>query len=294
MRRSAMLTSLIFSGAALVFSLASFLNKPKDAECSSIHEKDEIPSVDAGSEIYLKGLLSSIKASIRFSKEITQQEGILSLLDEIENRCVVVQSGNDELRVKFVTLQGSIEHALACSQVLGEIVQLIGIIHTPTPATPLCTKPDQIDAGLLDESIRYDMEKLLTIRSRAQIVREYLLNGGKLYVVYPEGGLEKRTPQQQNMYTEALHEYAERLIDWKLPSTEIDPDSVGAAYLFKNQQGQVFAFSIKSRQANDPQDQSEWGIWFGPIDHPIVEHRINTIFDYLNSNEGPDLRAELL
>ena len=130
---------------------------------------------------------SHIRACLSYNKEIhSRKTPFFSLLQEIEKNGFVLETGSDDLRVKFVNLQGCIEHVLACSQALGEITSLIGVIHTPTVATPLCVQPDEpISDGILDESIRHDLDKLLTVRSRAQIVREYLMKGGKLYMVYP-------------------------------------------------------------------------------------------------------------
>lgn len=267
----------IISGAALLVSLASFYN-------SSHEEKKE--------DRFTNKILTSVKSCIEYNQDITQKDDILQLLSTIKEDYQSVATGSDDLRVKFVNSQGCIEHVLACYQALGEIDQLIGVIHTPTPATPLCVKPEGRVEDILDESIRYDLAKLLTVRSRAQIVREYLIKGGKLYVVYPKGGLEKRTVEQQHIYRDELQRYKGRLFDWMLATMEMHPDMIRATYLFRNTEGQVYAFSIKARQANDIQPKAEWGIWLGPIDDAKVAKRINSVFDYLADNEGPDIRSE--
>lgn len=244
-------------------------------------------------ERFRKKLLENVKACIDYNKDIANKDEIQQLLATMELDHKVIETGSDELRVKYVSSQGCIEHVLACSQALGEIDQLIGVIHTPTPATPLCVKPEGNVQGILDETIRYDLRKLLTVRSRAQIVREYLMKGAKLYVVYPKGGFEKRTPDQQKIYREELERYAGNLIDSVLANTTIDLDMIGATYLFRNPQRQVFAFSIKSRQANDIQSLSEWGMWFGPVLEPVICERVNEVFDYLAREGGPDVRKEV-
>lgn len=238
-------------------------------------------------------LLENVKACIDYNKDIPEKDKIQVLLAAMEQDLKVVETGNDDLRIKYVNSQGCIEHVLACSQALGEIDQLIGVIHTPMPATPLCIKPEGNFEGILDETIRYDLRKLLTVRSRAQIVREYLMKGAKLYVVYPKGGFEKRTTDQQKIYREELERYAGSLIDSVLASTNIEPDMIGATYLFRNPQRQVFAFSIKSRQANDIQTQAEWGMWFGPVLEPTICSRVNEVFDYIATEGGPDVRREI-
>jgi len=238
-------------------------------------------------------LLNRVKECIQHSSEITKKEELFSLVDALAHSGSISEMGSDDLRGKYVFTQGSIEHVLACAMVLGEVDHLVGVIHTPTPATPLCTKGDNLDDQLLDPSIRYDLEKLLTVRSRAVIVREYLELGGKLFIAYPKGGLEKRTQQQQEVYRQELAKYADRLFDAVLSCAEIDPAMVGATYFFKDASGSTCTFSIKSNQANNPQSLSEWAMWFGKIKDPVISKRVNEILNYLEANNGPNLRLEL-
>jgi hypothetical protein len=240
-----------------------------------------------------KLLLNRVRECIHHSSEIAKKDEIFKLLDALDHNGSVAELGSDDLRGKYVFAQGSIEHVLACAMVLGEVDHLVGVIHTPTPATPLCTQVDNLDDQLLDPSIRYDLEKLLTVRSRAVIVREYLELGGKLFIAYPKGGLEKRTQLQQETYKQELAKYADRLYDAVLSCTEMDPAMVGATYLFKDALGTLCAFSIKSTQANNPQSLSEWAIWFGKIKDPLISQRVNEILDYLEANDGPNVRVEL-
>lgn len=229
-----------------------------------------------------------IKKCIEQNPLIPQKSELNHLIKSIQQNQVVIEKGNDDLRVKFVNAQGYIEHVLACMQVLGDIHELVGIIHTPMPATPLCTKQDHIDQTLLSDSIRSNKEKLWTVRSRAQVVRDYLHKGGKLYVVYPKGGYEKRSAEQQLVYKEELNNFQSNLIDFVLNTDEMDPEMIGASYFFRNSQNQRFFFSIKAHQANDPQNSSEWAIWFGPVEHPQIAERIQTLFHYFERVKGPE------
>lgn len=238
-------------------------------------------------------ILDRVRTSVLASSDITQKEEVLTLIDSLERGSVVAETGSDALRAKYVHLQGSIEHILAGAMVLGEIHSLVGVIHTPTPATPLCTKVDNLDAELLDESIRHDLDKLLTVRSRAVIIREYLENRGRLFVVYPKGGLEKRTAEQQVIYKQELDRYVGHLFDGVLSCSTMDPEMIGATYFFRNKHDEIFSFSIKAKQANAPTDHSEWAIWIGKASDDVVKERINSILDYLKAHGGPDLQSEL-
>lgn len=210
-----------------------------------------------------------------------QTEEINTLFDQLEVNRQVLETGSDDLRIKYVHVQGCIEHMLAKKQALGEISGLTGIIHTPLPATPLCVKPESTSS--------IDPKKWETVLSRAQIVREYLLKGSTLYIVYPEGGLQKRTPEQQKIYAEALEQFADNLIDCTLATPEIEPDMIGATYLFYDKDNQPYAFSIKARQITDMQPQAEWGMWFGPLSNENISARVEAILEYLTPLGGPSI-----
>ncbi|MBS0626098.1 MAG: hypothetical protein JSS32_08620 [Verrucomicrobia bacterium] len=236
--------------------------------------------------IHLAVLIISILTRISSCADYNEE-----ILNELKTAGKKIEIGNDDLRVRYVNMQGCIEHQLACALALGEIDQLAGVIHTPMPATPLCIKPQEGYEEILDESIRNDPQKLYTVLSRAKIVREYLTKGAKLYIAYPQGGLEKRNGEQQNTYREELERYSGTLVDTILNDTQIPPEMIGATYLFRSE-GQVYAFSIQSRQVNDIQALTEWGLWFGPVDHPEIAARVDAVFDYLSQAGGPDLRQE--
>ncbi len=178
------------------------------------------------------------------------------MIDLLEKEGVYQQRGGDDLRVKFVTLQGVIEHVLTCASALGEIHKLEGMIHTPAPATPLCASIQKVDMALLDRSIRQDLKKLLTVQSRAHTVRQYLHQGSRLVVTYPESGLALRSPEQRAKYQQLLAIFPENLVDRPLKVKALDDQMIGATYFFQNQQGRAFAFSIMSKQAIDPRDDS--------------------------------------
>ncbi|NNM44168.1 MAG: hypothetical protein HKM07_07485 [Chlamydiae bacterium] len=251
-------------------------------------------AMESSENEFSKKFFSNLRSSIEFTSNIPQKDQIYQILSTLETEHCALETGSDDLRVKFVHLQGCIEHMLACFQALGDIEELIGVIHTPMPATPVCIQPGGDISDILDESIRYNSDKLLTVRSRAQIVREYLLKGGKLLIAYPQGGLEKRSEAQQKTYLNELAHFSGKLLESVLSTDKIAEEMVGATYLFRNSDKQVFAFSIKSRQANDIRSQDEWGIWFGSIHEKEVQKRINHIFDYLTNNGAPDIRKEIL
>lgn len=275
--------AVVLSCCAIALSGMTFLS----------HRHVVVNLQESHDEPYSETVLERVEQCIRHNQPQSHQEEMLELIQQLKQNGYYSEEGSDDFRVKFVGSQGTIEHVLACAQALGEIHHLVGIIHTPTPATPLCTYPNEDPSlGLLDEAIANDLNKVLTVRSRAQIVREYLNKNGTLYITYPRGGLEKRTPEQQAIYAEALSQFPGHLIDWVLNSDSLPNDRIGATYLFRDNEDDVYAFSIKSTQAREPLDSVLWGIWFGVISNPAVSERVTDVLDYLDTLNGPNVRAE--
>ncbi|MFA6915359.1 MAG: hypothetical protein WC222_03100 [Parachlamydiales bacterium] len=182
----------------------------------------------------------------------------------IEKGVFEITASDQEVRPYFVALQGIVEHVL--SNELGNSVRsLTGVIHTPMPATPLCTKGN-VSEELVDSSIEKDPLRLFTVKARTTIIRDYLFHGGDLYVVYPKEGLTKRTAIQQQIYKNELNTYPSHLFDRPLDCECIDNDLIGASYLFKTSDGKLFAFAIKIPQANSPQELGCFGLWFGEFE----------------------------
>lgn len=179
----------------------------------------------------------------------------------VEAGVLEVSDTDEQTRPYFVGLQAIVEYTLALGLHHGEIASLTGVIHTPMPATPLCTTGD-ISGGLVDPEVEQDDGRAFTVQSRAQIIRHYLAEGGSLYVVYPEGGLEKRSQQQREIYRAEVQAYS-TLFDRPINCGGIEVDQTGAFYVFTNQAGRKFAFAIKMTQANNLQRRVDAGLWFG-------------------------------
>lgn len=195
----------------------------------------------------------------------------------VQKGVLEVTATDKEVRPYFVALQGIVEHVLAYE--LGKSVQsLTGVIHTPMPATPLCTEGN-VSKELVDPSIEEDPLRLFTVKARTTIVRDYLYQGGDLYIVYPKEGMIKRTEIQQQTYQKELENYPTHLFDRPLDCELIPNDLVGAFYLFKNTEGKLFAFAIKMTQANSPQDLGSFGLWFGEVAKSPVSDRISNVLE---------------
>ncbi|QVL57082.1 MAG: hypothetical protein KFB93_06790 [Simkaniaceae bacterium] len=182
-------------------------------------------------------------------------------------------TGKDaEVRPLFVTAQGDFERTLALFLKEKKVKFIGGVIHTPTPTTALCTK-GEISENLVNESIMRDQRRLYTVMKRPGIIREFLKNGGRLIVAYPEKGREKRTPEQLALFEEAKATYR-GIKDSPLPIDELDPEMIGATYYIRTNDNEDFAFAIMARQANAPEDDQTWALWFGSRDDLEVTERM--------------------
>jgi len=242
---------------------------------------------------YVEDVLDLVEACIRFDDRLMDKAPLNQLALQLRNTGWMLECGGDDLRVKYVSTQGIIEHVLSCALARGEITDLVGVIHTPCPATPLCTVPfEDPTEGLLDPSIAEDAQKKLTVRSRAQILRDYLHLGGHLFVTYPESGIQRRSLDQLSVYQDLVANFPNHLHDWPLHIDSLDPDMIGATYLFRTHDGHTYAFSIKARQTNQPTDESEWGMWLGLVSSPVIAERIDRVEQYLHAVGGPEWMNE--
>lgn len=211
------------------------------------------------------------------------KDGVCALLDELAASSCVTRDGKDaDQRPIFVGAQADFERLFAQLLNKKEIISLFCIIHTPAPATPLCTK-GEISEGLVDPSLLNDPERLLTVKKRPDILRDYLRSGGTLYTVYPKGGRNIRSLEQLQILDSLLEEYPEHLFAQELDCAEIPRHLIGATYLITFADFQQVALSLRSYQANRPADD-EWGIWFGPLSNPAVAERLDEVFSFLDEN----------
>ncbi len=217
---------------------------------------------------------------------------VLDLIQGLQKSGYVIRTGQDAaLRPAYVGAQAEMEKAMAYLLSRQQISELIGIIHTPMPATPLCTE-GEVSSELVDPSLAADERRMYTVKERSTIVREYLQQGGVLYVAYPQGGREKWTSAQLAIYDRLREQYPSTLIDSALNCAQLDRDMVGATYLFKNPQGGWICFGIQAPQANAPNDDQKWGIWYGSLDNPQVKQRLKSVLKYLSDCGGPDLLSD--
>jgi hypothetical protein len=231
-------------------------------------------------------LVDQVEIHVRENDSYPAQEAILSLIEELRASQHVSQIGNDDARVPFVTLQAEIEGFLTDLYKDGLIRDLVGIIHTPTPATPVCTDLQNIEQAM-DPLIRSDQQKQNTVRSRVSIIRDYLEAEAPLYVVYPAKGLNLRSEQQQEIYKNNLLNYPNALHDVPLEQEKFDsPLRVGATYLFCGSKGELCSFSIRASQANAPAVDTDWALWFGPVSSPVIAERIEEISTFLEENHA--------
>lgn len=188
-------------------------------------------------------------------------------------------TGKDvDLRPLYVTAQGDFERALTLFLKEKKVKFVGGVIHTPTPTTPLCTE-GEINDTLVDESMKGDQRRLSTVTKRSEIIREYLRNGGKLIVAYPEKGKEKRSTQQLAIFEEAKATFP-GITDLPLTVDHLDPEMVGATYFIRTNDGEDFIFAIMARQANAPEDDQTWAIWFGSRESLEIKERLTAFSAY--------------
>ena len=230
--------------------------------------------------LLIASLLCFVSASCESEKLVIDTAEKFSennLFNELTSSPVVSRTGTDaELRPLFVNAQADLEKALVFLLQEGKIKNSIWIIHTPAPATPLCTR-GEISEGLVDPSIEKDPIRLLTVIKRPDIIRSYLDAGGTLVSLYSPGGRSQRTPEQLAILDHLLAHY-ENLHAAEL-NQPISKEHIGATYLFQLE-GEDLVFSLKSYQANQPTDD-QWAIWLGSSKNPLIMNRLEEVRDFI-------------
>lgn len=217
------------------------------------------------------------------------------VVTDLKKQGFCIREGDDSLRAPFVGLQGAMEHVLAGLKTSKVITNLMGAIHTPVPATPLCAQVDGKNIeNLMDPSIWKDQDKCATVKERAITIRLMLSNPETvLYAIFAQGGLQKRKLDEQQIFQQEVANH-KNLRTVELKTAPIDPAYVGALYYFTDEKGTELVIAIKAQQANSPLEKSIWGIWFGTLTNPDVQKREQEVTTYLVQQGGPNLHQEFV
>lgn len=237
-------------------------------------------------------ILDEAKNKIKHTPELKEsQKDILHVISVLKKNGVYTSDAKDEAkRAVFVGLQSAIEQVLSEKKLADPNFKVMMAIHTPTPATPLCTPVDSVSEGLMSARVKDDKQVQHTILSRAEILRSLLQQETPLYVVYQKNGLSKRTAEQQAIYKSEVEKYPNQLMSVELTQPEIDGDMIGATYLISSGDGQKLAFFIKATQANNPGD-AQWQIGFGPADQQLIHERVTSVLNYLETSGQPKVKT---
>lgn len=273
MKKISLFLIFVFTSISLIATESLQQQVVKECKLLEVINNEVIETIEHSSDI--PGLKSEEFAVLK--------DGIVKTWENLNKEGVLEISGTDkDVRPYFVALQGVVEHVLA-SQLQKKVKILEGIIHTPMPATPLCTK-GEISKELVDVSLESDPARLFTVKARTSIVRDYLFKGGDLYIVYPKAGYDKRTEEQRKIYQQELTSYPNNLFDIRMDCESIPNELIGATYIFQDELGNKFIFAIKMTQAKDPKDIGNFGLWFGSIHHPAIQKRLQAVTNFLQKN----------
>lgn len=228
-------------------------------------------------------LIESVKTFTQASNT-PFQESICQLLDTLSVTSMVIREGSDaDQRPLFVNAQADFERAIVYWLKTKQIAGCTCVIHTPAPATPLCTK-GEITHGLVDPAIQNDPQRLLTVKKRPEIIRDYLQEGGILYTAFPKKGRGARSEEQLAILEGLVESHPDHLHVAPLNCDAIPQTLIGATYLISLNDSSSYVLSLRSYQANSPTDD-KWGIWFGSLDNAAVENRFQAVKAFLE-NQG--------
>lgn len=184
-------TSMLGWGAALLAFALAAIKRIKRHQEEKLQREQDSKEFCTKMHTWLAECIQSTKNP--YSNQV--REEMLEVLNGIRHRNVYIQQGSDDFRSKFVGFQNAMEYVIAAQKILSIVHTIVGAIHTPLPATPLCTPIDgRLVEDLTAPSLRHDSDKLKTVAERAVSIRCMLAQiGTLLYAVYPRGGLEAKT-----------------------------------------------------------------------------------------------------
>ncbi len=201
---------------------------------------------------------------------------------------VAEQEDDTVLRPKYISIQAAFEQLLAHELMIERLKQVIAVIHTPMPATPLCTE-GEVTTELVDRNLLKDEKRMRTISKRSETLRTILQSGGTLMAAYPGLARTKRSPSQLAIFEDLLKKYAKNLFDIPMGCLDVAPEMIGATYIFETMQGKWLTFSIRATQANAIETPASSTMWFGSVDKGPAAVRLAQVSAYLRACQGPDL-----
>jgi hypothetical protein len=218
--------------------------------------------------------------------QITKNLDFVNAADDIKkfwedlqkNRSVKNIGKDQDFRHLYVGLQGVIEATLANSN-----LDVIGVIHTALPPTPLRTEGKVITEGLITPEIQNDPERLKTVLNRVNILPTYLAAGKKLYACYPKLSQDTKVPGM-DIYLKKLALFAGVLID-KPFSGNLPAELSGATYIIQDKTGKKYYFGLLARQASAPDDNATWMMIYGPESDETVKDHVNKVMTFLENKK---------
>ena len=212
-----------------------------------------------------------------FDFQLINEDGASESIRKIKEHLKVnefyTDTGEDKiLRAPFVGLQNNFEEYLVSLLVDKKVAKIQAFIHTPKPATPLCTLH-----GDITEVFRQDQNSLRenTVQSRVLTINNFINNGGKLFVVYTQEGLQKLDDKDKSNFTQNLN-LLSNIVNVKVK--DIDSNNTGAFYIIEVDDESSILFSLKAYQKDDQKEgEREWSIWLGSMNSSKISDRVNYI-----------------
>lgn len=243
-----------------------------------------IPQEVSGVSNQLKKLLLENMAKLTQGDHGITQKLLTPLAS---SSCVKVTGGDAVARAPVVKFQKAFEEEILTCLQDGTFTKAIGIIHTAKPTTPLCVPEMQAPKEIMDQSMHNDNDRVQTVRDRTTTTREFIKYGhnATLYVTYPKGGLQGRTPPQQALYASICKDSNTNvgLKDSELSCEKCSAEISGASYILTGKNGEQFFFSLNGMQAIDADTDMTWTVWFGLLKDKDCASRWAEINKYLCS-----------
>lgn len=275
-----------FSAALMCVLLLTVLSTNVPTASALTESDDKVPEYPDINELKMT-MLTDI-ASIVFSDDdlaTDVKSDIVKLaVTPLRKSAVIEIAGTDrKTRPVAVSFQKAFEQSVLKMIDDKQVSQVTAIIHTRKPTTPLCNPRGEALPQTMHPDMKCDPKRCKTIQDRTVTLREMAKKESlNLYVAYPEGGLLKRSPEEQRIYHQELSNAVNTsLHDTPLSCADMPDEIVGASYILKTNQGNELYFANNGKQAIDASGETLWRYWFGNLKDAPLNERYREVVNYL-------------
>ncbi|WP_257263253.1 hypothetical protein [Endozoicomonas sp. ONNA2] len=250
------------------------------------------PTLNESLQTSISRHLEAYNSTKEIKQRISRCFGRFSIVKTFE-----LTGDDNKLRPVGVGMQTIIEQAIHELIINRSLEEVVAVIHTKTPATPLVSPENTAPPEAMSTQMQGDIAREKTIIDRTVTVRNLAKCDPEimtLYIAYPKSGLQNRTSDQQEIYLNELGKKENKCLkDLPLSHETMPDDLVGASYILTGadagDESEQLYFGLRAVQAKDAGEEKTktWTFWLGELNNAEIQPRYIEVKTYLD--KGTDV-----